>query len=318
MKCLLTGITGFLGSHLADLLTAEGHEVVGMARSVPSRALSEGVGKARLHPVDLTDRAGVARVLESEQPDVIIHAAAQASVPRSFEAPEATWAVNLEGTRILYDSVRSLGLRVQSIVYISTASVYRSAATAIPLDEDAPLAPASPYAASKAAADLLSFQYAVNYDLPIVRLRPFNQLGPRQRPGFVVSDVASQIARAEAGLQPPEIHVGDLRAVRDFTDVRDMARAVWDVARYGTAAAVYNAGTGQGRRIEDVVHALLKLSRISVRLVVDRARLRKGDPSCLVADSSLLQRTTGWRPVIPFEKSLEDVLEDWRSRVRSG
>lgn len=290
---------------------------MGLARSLPEpETASEGVKRARMYAVDLVDREALLKLLQEERPDVIIHAAAQASVPQSFADPRSTWTVNLEGTRALYDAVRDASCKPRCIVYVSTAAVYRSAGQTRPLDEDAPLAPASPYAVSKAAADLLSYQYAVNYELPIVRIRPFNQLGPRQRTGFVVADVASQIARAEAGLQEPEIRVGDTSAIRDFTDVRDIARAVWAVAQYGRTAAVYNAGTGKGRTIKEVVETLVQLSRVPLRLTVDSARLRKGDPSCLIADASLLRETTAWQPVIPFDQSLADVLDDWRSRVR--
>ncbi len=316
MRCLVTGVTGFVGSHLAELLVSEGHEVIGVARSAPVPAERGWEGDAvRVIQADITERAALVDVFRSTRPQIVIHAAAQASVPRSFEDPDGTWRTNVDGTRALYDAVRAACPQVERIVYISTAGIYRSSTQVIPLHEDAPLAPASPYAASKAAADLLSHQHAVNYDMPIVRIRLFNQLGPRQRTGFVAADVACQIARAEAGLQPPEIRVGDLSAVRDFTDVRDMVRAIWAVARRGEPGMVYNAGSGVGRKIEEVVRGLLRHSNADLRLVVEQEKLRKGDPTCLVADTSLLRRTTGWAPQIPFEQSLVDVLNDWRRRV---
>ncbi len=316
MRALITGITGFVGSHLAEHLVSSGDQVAGISRSGRPPADWTVAEQVTVFRGDLLDPRFLREVIQTVQPEVIYHIAAQASVPASFQDPAHTWRMNLEGTRTLYEILCSLPpTRRPRVVFASTGSIYRAATGPVRLDETAELAPASPYAASKAAADLLSFQVAVNYELHIVRLRCFNQIGPRQRLGFVAADVACQIVRAERGEQPPEIHVGDTRAVRDFVDVRDVVRAFRLVVDRAEPGAAFNVGSGVGRTVAELIDALVGLSTVRLRVVQDSGRLRRGDPKSLVADPSRLRAATAWQAEIPFERTLADVLDDWRRRL---
>ena len=316
MRALITGISGFVGSHLAEHLVAEGDEVAGISRRACFPPDWKIADRVKLFRGDIGCREFMERVLKEVAPEVVYHVAAVASVPESMREPERTWRTNLDATRLLYELLCRLPeTRRPRVVFASTGSIYRPAVPGQRLDEEAVLAPASPYAASKAAADLLSFQVAVNYGLHIVRLRCFNQLGPRQRLGFVAADVAAQIARAERGLQPPEIRVGDTRAIRDFTDVRDVVRAFRLAARSAPSGTVFNVGSGTGRRIAELIEQLIQHSRAAVKIVVDSTKCRPGDPTALVADPRRLAESTGWQPRIAFRQSVADLLDDWRRRI---
>lgn len=316
MRALITGITGFVGSHLAEHLVSLGDEVAGISRSGQGPADWTVGDRVKIYRGDLLDEAFLRQVIEHVRPEVVYHVAAVASVPASFEDPARTWRTNLDGTRTLYDVLRALPAeRRPRVVFASTGSIYRPGARDEKLDETAVLAPASPYAASKAAADLLSFQVAVNYELHIIRLRCFNQIGPRQRRGFVAADVAWQIVRAERGEQPPEIYVGDTRAVRDFVDVRDVVRAFRLVLDCAEPGAVFNVGSGVGRTVAELIDGLVALSTVPVKVRHDPDRLRPGDPTTLVADPKRLQAATSWQAQVPLERTLADILDDWRRRV---
>jgi GDP-4-dehydro-6-deoxy-D-mannose reductase len=312
MRSLVTGISGFVGSHLVDHLLACGDEVGGISRNSQSR-WGDAV---RLFTGNLLDEVFVERTVAEFLPEVVYHAAAQASVAESFRDPRGTWQVNLEATRFLYDALLRLGQdRQPRVVFVGTGTIYQESLDGRPLDEEAVLAPTSPYAASKAAADLMSYQYYCSYGLFVVRVRAFNQLGPRQRPGFVAADLAAQIARIERGLQPPVLQVGQTRSIRDFTDVRDMVRALRLLAERGQPGQAYNLGTGIGRSIQQLLETLLPLCRVPVEVQVAPERLRPMDPAALVANPTRLRRTTGWEPTIPFEQSLADLLDDFRQRL---
>ena len=186
----------------------------------------------------------------------------------------------------------------------------------LPITEDTPLRPLNPYAVSKITQDFLGYQYHLSHGLHIVRVRPFNQIGPRQGPGFVVPDFARQIARIEAGLQEPVIRVGNLSASRDFSDVRDIVRGYYLALRAGKAGCVYNLGSSQAHSVEEILHRLLALSPIAIRVEQDPAMMRPSDIPVSVCDSSRFLADTGWKPQITLERSLQDVLDYWRAQVR--
>jgi GDP-4-dehydro-6-deoxy-D-mannose reductase len=213
---------------------------------------------------------------------------------------------------------RAAGLDPQIVVAGSAEEYGDTARWRAPLAEQDALRPVNPYAVSKAAQDLLGLSYHLAHGMRVVRLRLFNHIGPGQRPGFVLTDFARQIARIEAGTQPPRLLVGNLAARRDFLDVRDVARAYLLAIERGRPGAVYNVGSGQARSIQEVLDALLAHSNAQIAVEHDPARARPADIPLLLADAGAFRAATGWRPEIPFERSVVDILDDWRQRVARG
>lgn len=314
MRALITGITGFAGSHLADRLLSLGNaEVYGI--SWPPGASLPG---ATLYEIDLNDGAAVRGVIEAVRPDAIYHLAAQAAVPRAWQDPTGTLINNLGAQVNLLQAVIALGLDPAILVVGSADEYGRVDPEDLPIDEDTPLRPLNPYAVSKVAQDYLGLQYHLSHGLRIVRVRPFNHIGPRQRPGFVVPDFCQQIARIEAGLQPPVLRVGDLTAQRDFTDVRDMVRGYHAVLTSGRPGEVYNLGASRAYAISDVLGQLLALSRTAIAVEPDPQRMRPSDTPVFVSDCRRALRDAGWQPHIPLARSLQDALDDWRRQVAPG
>ncbi len=317
MIVLITGAEGFAGGHLAQFLRAQVPELELYGTVRPSQVapvLPDGLLSHAIS-VDLRDAAAVRDVIETVRPDYIFHLAAQAFVPRSFEDPWETLENNIRSELNLFLALIALDLRPRVLV-VSSAEVYGSVPVEqLPITEEHPFAPVNPYSVSKVAQDMLAFQYFRSHNLPVLRVRPFNHIGPGQSTQFAVSAFAMQIARIEAGLQPPVIQVGDLSPERDFTDVRDVVAAYHAVATRGTPGAVYNVCSGRSYSIASVLDALLGLSTISVEIQVDPARLRPVDNPIVVGSAARLYADTGWRPAIPFEQSLRDVLDASRSYV---
>jgi GDP-4-dehydro-6-deoxy-D-mannose reductase len=315
MKVLITGITGFVGGHLAELLLAEGgHAVAGLARHTEWPAgLGHLSGRAELHTADVLDPAAVAAVIQRLRPEWVFHLAGYANTGRSFKEPDACWRLNLDGTRVVCDAVLASGLRPR-VLFASTGLVYgdpdpgREA-----IDETTTLKPASPYAASKAAADLLAYQLHRSAGLDVVRVRLFNQIGPRQSADYAVPNFARQIAAIERGEQPPVLNTGDLSGVRDLSDVRDMAAALRRVIERGEPGAVYNAGSGRVHRMADVLARLVALARVPVEVRSKVESGRVGDTAVSRADPRKLMAATGWQPTFDLGRTLADVLESWRT-----
>jgi GDP-4-dehydro-6-deoxy-D-mannose reductase len=315
MRILVTGVTGFVGGHLAEaLLAAGGAEVHGLARRAAWPAeLSRLAGPVRLHAADLTDGQAVEAVLHAVQPGRLYHLAGFAHNGHSFQEPDAAWAGNLTATRALYGAVARWGGAVR-ILHVSSGLVYGAVDDPQrPCDESTPLRPVSPYAASKAAADLLGYQVTHHPGLDVVRVRPFNQIGPRQSPQYAVGHFARQLAWVERGLTPPRLETGDLSARRDLTDVRDMVEAYRLLMEHGERGAVYNVGRGSAVRMADVLDLLCRMCSIKVEVVPRAERMRPGDVGAIVADSARLRALTGWRPRHTLEQSLRDTLEYWRT-----
>jgi GDP-4-dehydro-6-deoxy-D-mannose reductase len=317
-RILITGITGFAGSHLADYILAEhpGVEVFGTYRWRSRRENIEHLeGRIRLVEADFGDPTSLRRALEASRPDAIFHLAAQSFVPTSWSSPAETFHVNATGQIHLFESIRALG--IDPVVQLACSSeeyglVHKEET---PIKESNPLRPLSPYAVSKVAQDLLGYQYFRSYGLRAIRTRGFNHEGPRRGEVFVMSNFAKQIASIEAGLQAPVIMVGNLDAVRDFTDVRDMVRAYWLAAEKGEPGEVYNIASGSGITIRAMLDRLISFSNVPVRVETDPARLRPSDVEVLLGDSSKFRARTGWEPSIPLERTLADSLDYWRSRL---
>ena len=251
-------------------------------------------------------------------PDRVVHLAAQSSVHQSWLDPDGTLRTNLHGTLHLLESLRRRG-QAPGMLVVGSADEYGAAEAALlPLREDCPLRPNSPYAVSKVAQGALALQYALSFRMPIVRTRTFPHTGPGRGETFAESSFAKQLAEIEYGRRPPVLEVGNLDAVRDFTDVRDVVRAYWLLLERGVSGEVYNVCSGRGIAIRDVVERLTQLARARVELRVDPARLRPSDIPTLVGDPARLRRATGWEPCFPIERTLQDLLDDWRRRIAAA
>ncbi len=313
MRILITGITGFVGGHLVESLVPREHALFGISRrgSWPTH-LAHLATKAQLLPGDLADTSSAEAVLNQARPDWVLHLAGYANPGRSFQEPDRCWHDNLNATRSLYDAITRSGLRPR-ILFVSTGLIYGEPDEPDgACDERTTLKPATPYAASKAAADILSYQYTRSPGLDIVRVRLFNQIGPRQSADYATANFARQIAAAEAGKQPPVIETGDLSSRRDITDVRDMVAAFPPLLENGKQGEAYNAGRGETYRIQDLLDRLVSLSRVKVEVRQRAEPGRKADTAVTRADPRKLRQTTGWTPRIPLDQTLADILDDWR------
>lgn len=309
-RVLLTGITGFIGSHLAERLVADGLEVHGVAvEDPPHLHLAAIASKVTIHHADLADPDGLRRTITTARPDAVVHLAGQAIPALAQRDVSGTVQVNVVGTANLLAAMEP-GMR---LVYASSADVY-GLPERVPVDEDAPLRPTNVYAASKAAAEALVREFGDHPGHPTVILRPANTNGPRQHPGLAASGFAKQIAEAEAGLAEPVIRHGQLDAQRDFIDVRDIAAAYAAAIELAPdRTETYNVGTGEPVTIERILHTLVHLARVKVRTELDPERVRGGEPSTLALDASRFRARTGWAPKISLERSLEDTLAHWRA-----
>lgn len=316
MRVLVTGITGFAGSHLADfLVTRDSVEVYGFVRPSSScEHLDRVISKVHLSVCDMTDGAAVARALKKIRPERIFHLAGQSFVPDSWQEPQTTLAINIIGELNLLEAVRQAG--IQPLIHIAGSSEeYGSVVGEMPIKETAVLNPLNPYGLSKLAQDLLGLQYHKQYQLRIVRTRAFPHLGPRQREAFVASDFAKQIAEMEKGKRPAVLSVGNLEAVRDFTDVRDIARAYWLCLDKGEAGEVYNICSGTRHKINEIAQIYLQYSRVKFEIKKDPQRGRSNEAAAMIGDGEKFRRRTSWAPMIPFEQALTDVLNYWREKI---
>ncbi len=317
MKSLITGIDGFVGSHLASLLMDRGDEVAGTFNYDPHlKLLGDLAEKVKACYLDVRDRDQTASILEQFRPDRIFHLAAIAFVPVSFEDPRLVFEVNLFGTMNLYDGLRRMGLNPR-ILFVGTAEVYGSVSPEdLPLTETHKTEPTNPYAVSKLAAELMSVQYARHHGMNIVCVRPFNHTGPAQSPRFVCSDFAKQIAEIEAGAREPLMRVGNLESRRDLSDVRDMIRAyVMALEKCDGDGTVYNIGAGESHSIREVLDILLGMSKTKIKVEQDPERMRPSDAPDIYGDCAKFHGVTGWRPAHALEETLADTLDYWRKNV---
>jgi GDP-4-dehydro-6-deoxy-D-mannose reductase len=315
-RVLVTGVTGFAGSHLVDYMLERGDvEVWGTQRW---RSRTENIEhvreRIRLVECDLRDAESTRDTIEQIRPEWVFHLAAQSFVPTSWKAPTESLTTNVLGQLHLFEACRRLGLKPRIQVACSSEEYGMVYENELPIREANPLRPLSPYAVSKVAQDMLAYQYFMSYQTDVVITRGFNHEGPRRGPVFVASDFAKQIADIERGLRDPVIHVGNLEARRDFTDVRDMVRAYWLALEKCEPGEVYNIATGKGWKIRDLLDHLLSLTKVKIEVRQDPARLRPSDVPILLGDNSKFVAATGWQPTIPFEQTLRDMLDHWRAR----
>jgi len=304
---LVTGAAGFAGSHVVEALAGNGTTPLGWThRAAPP---SEIVSLAEWESVDLLDLEAVRAAIARARPSAVVHCAGAPNVAHSWRDTLTPLSVNVLATHHLFDALRRAGAPCRVIVP-GSATVY--AASAAPLTEDSPVAPSNPYAVSKLAQEELSLRAAREDGVDVIVTRPFNHTGPRQSAAFAAPNMARQIALIEAGLAEPLIRVGNLEAHRDFTDVRDIARAYVGLIHQGTPSTVYNVSSGVPRVMRSVLEALVTRARVAVRVEPDPALMRPSDTPVLVGDSTKLQRTTGWQPQIAFDRTLDDLLNYWR------
>lgn len=316
MKALITGISGFVGSHMADFLLDRNVEVVGTIRQRSRmNRISHLLNNIRLAECELGDPFAVEKLLHEEKPDLIFHLAAQSFVPNSWNASAVTIHNNLAGQLNLFEAVRRYALPCKIQIAGSGEEYGLVKPDELPIKETNPLRPLSPYGISKVAQDLLGFQYYKSYGLHIVTTRTFNHEGPRRGENFAASNFAKQIAEIEAGRKPPILYVGNLNAQRDFTDVRDVVKAYWLALEKGIAGEAYNIASGRSCTIRDMLDQLLQLSPAQIEIQEDPARLRPFDVEILLGDYTKFHNQTGWRPEIPFSQTLEDLLNYWRSQL---
>src|SRR5712691_1218791 len=313
-RLLITGITGFVGSHLAEFALARGVAVSGSCRW---RSKTENIDHIRdrieLIDCDIRDLSSVQNLLDHSVPDYIVHLAAQSFVAASWQAPAETLSTNIIGQVNLLEALRARRAHARCLIIGSSEEYGLVEQDELPIRETNPLRPLSPYAVSKVTQDLMGYQYFKSYGLALIRTRAFNHDGPRRGDVFVTSNFAKQVAEIEAGRRAPVIHVGNLKTQRDFTDVRDVVRAYWLLLERGVPGEVYNICSGRAWSIQEVLDFLLSESRVrSIAVTEDPARLRPSDVPVLAGDSSKLTAETGWRPEIPFEQTLRDLLEYWR------
>ena len=315
MRVLITGITGFAGSHLADLcLTKKGVELYGIVRW---RSRTENIehiwDKTKLIECDLRDATSTRDAIEEIRPEYIFHLAAQSFVPTSWNAPTESLVTNIIGQLNVFEACRKIKLGCRIQIACSSEEYGMVYPGEVPIKETNPLRPLSPYAVSKVGQDMLAYQYFMSYRMDVVRTRGFNHTGPRRPAIFVCSDFAKQIIDIERGIRQPVIRVGNLEARRDFTDVRDIARGYWLALEKGKSGEVYNLCSGTSYRIREVLDMLLALSGVNAEVRQEQARLRPSDVPHLEGSNDKFRADTGWQPEIPFEQTLRDLLDFWRN-----
>lgn len=319
MKILITGITGMVGSHLADyiLQNKPGVEVHGLVRwRSPLDNIRGILPRVTLHEAELRDLNSLVLLLQKVKPDLIFHLAAQSYVSMSFLAPADTIHTNVIGTNNLLDAIRIV--KINPKVHIcSSSEVYGQVTQAeVPIKETNPFRPASPYAVSKVGEDMIASQYFLSYGMQTIRTRMFTHTGPRRGDVFAESAFAKQIAEIEAGVRKNPVKVGNLNSVRTFADVRDAVRAYWLLLEKCPAGEVYNIGGDRTMLVGEMFELLKKMAACKIEHAVDTALLRPSDVTLQIPDTSKFRSATGWKPEIPLETTLRDLLIYHRDRIK--
>ncbi|MCM8797203.1 MAG: GDP-mannose 4,6-dehydratase [Candidatus Omnitrophica bacterium] len=318
MTILITGITGFVGSHLAEYILNlnDGQEIYGICRwRSPRDNLAKIYNKVRLLEADFGDLSALIRHMESIRPDIIFHLGAQSYVLSSFNSPIHTLWTNIIGTANLLEAVRIT--KINPVIHIcSSSEVYGQVSEEdLPIKETCPLRPVSPYAVSKVGEDMLAYQYWAAYGIKTIRTRMFTHTGPRRGDVFAMSFFAKQVAAAELKLTPPVVYVGNLKSVRTFCDVRDAVRAYWILVNKCKAGEVYNIGGNRTMTIGEALDILLSYSKLKFEIKVDPKLIRPADVTLQIPCIDKFKNETGWEPEISVEKTLQDLLDYWREEL---
>ena len=317
-QVLITGITGFVGSHMAELMLEKGHKVYGTCgwRS-PMDNIAHIKDRLNLIQADLTDAHSMDEAVKQSRPDYIFHLAAQSYVPASWVMPAQTIQTNVVGQVNLFEAVRKADID-PTIQIAASSEIYGLVyPNETPIKETNPVRPLSTYGVSKLAQDMLGYQYFKSYGMKVIRTRAFNHTGPRRGDVFVTSNWTKQVAEIENLGKEPIMYVGNLHAKRDFTDVRDMVKAYLLAVEKGTPGEVYNIGSGKAISMQELLDMILALSKKKITVQQDQARMRPSDVEVLVCDPTKFMEATGWKPEIKFEKTLHDLLEYWREKTRA-
>jgi GDP-4-dehydro-6-deoxy-D-mannose reductase len=317
-RVLITGITGMAGSHLADFILQEEKncEIFGVKRSRSPMENIETI-KDQIHLVDadLTDGTAVLNLITTTKPDYIFHLAAHSFVPDSWRNPFTTLGDNIGMQLHIFEAVRQAKLDPIIQIACSSEEYGKVLPAEVPINENNPLRPLSPYGVSKVAQDLLGYQYFQSYGMKVIRTRAFNHEGPRRGEVFVSSNFAKQIAEIEAGLKPPVVHVGNLDAQRDWSDVRDVVRAYWLAVKHCTPGEEYVIASGISRSIKEMLDLLLSFSDDKIEVKTDPERLRPSDVQILQGDPTKFKNASGWTPRYSFQDTMLDLLNYWRERL---
>lgn len=315
MKALITGITGFAGSHLADyLIDQQGIEVHGIKR--PRSRIEFLRYDVHYHEGDVTDAEAVTSIIHSVSPDYIFHLAAQSFVPLSWTAPQATLTTNIIGTLNILNAVKHWGNAITVHIAGSSEEYGLVDPDECPITELQPLRPLSPYGVSKVASDLLAQQYHRSYGLKAIITRAFNHTGPRRGEVFICSKIAHCFALRALGKDTPVLKLGNLEAIRDFTDVRDIVRGYWLAVNRCQPGLPYNIGSGRGYAIQEVYDSLHRIANVDLIMIQDPQFMRPSDLPRLICDSTAFRNATGWKPEIPFEQTLRDLFDYWVERLK--
>ena len=312
-RVLITGANGFAGQYLSNYLNSKGYELWGLD---VDNHLGQSAQNITIRAADINSQEQIETVLAECRPAAIYHLAAQSSVAVSWQSPQTTMRVNLEGTINLLEAVKNLKLDSRILLVGSGEEYGAIQPEHLPIDESQNANPQNPYSLSKLYQTILGMHYLRAYNMNIYLARPFNHTGPGQKTGFVIPDFAAQIANIEAGLQDPVIRVGNLSAQRDFCDVRDVVQAYCAIIEQGQIGRIYNIASGQAVAIQSILDQLLSLSTVPIQVTIDQHKLRPVDVPMIYSSISRIQAETGWLPQIKLHDTLKDTLEFWRMQVK--
>ncbi len=314
-RVLITGITGMIGKHLADLLVKEGCKVAGISRATSATRYIREIPAYKHYMGDILDTKFLVRVWKDWEPEVVFHLAAQAYNGLSWEAENTTYALNITGARNVFDVCRNFSPNARIIPACSSAEYGFVSEDMQPIIEDITLLrPITPYGVSKACMEMMARQFHFNYKMDVILPRLFIHVGPDHPPSTALQTFAMQLAAIKLGKQPPQIKVGNLDSSRDFVDVRDGIRALWILAQKGKSGEAYNICSGRAPSIRKALEMLIQISGIQAEIVHDPSRLRPSDEAVLLGDMKKLN-ALGWEPEIPFERTLTDIYNNWLERL---
>jgi GDP-4-dehydro-6-deoxy-D-mannose reductase len=314
-RVLITGVSGFAGSFLAErLLKNSTYQVIGTYHSTVPQLFTDS--KLQLEKIDLENGQLVDHLIGAVKPDIVVHLAALTSPADSFSDPSRTIINNVVGQVNILESIRTHNLHSARIIIVSSADVYGIIKPEdVPIDELTPFRPGNPYGVSKITQDFLGLQYFLAYNLDIIRVRPFNHIGPRQGGRFAIASFAKQIAEIEKGKMEAVMRVGNLDAKKDFTDVRDIVRAYELLFDKGEAGEAYNLGSGNAYTIKELLDKLLSYSKVEIVVEQDQNLMRPSDSAYLICDNTKLHSATGWMPEVSIDETLKNILDYWREVV---
>lgn len=319
-RVLITGVCGFVGSHLLDLLVREKlkYELYGIIRERSSlKKICHNVDSLKLINCDLVNFSSILNIIREIKPEYIYHLAGESSVKLSWNGPHSLINNNVIATLNILEAVRLANCKKSKILLACSSEEYGLVSEEdIPIKEETPLKPVSPYAVTKAAVDMFGFQYYSSYRIKVIRIRAFNHTGPRRDEVYALSDFAKQIAEVEKGIKENKIYVGNLSRIRDYTDVRDVVKGYKLAMEHCEPGDIYNLCSSKGYKIRDLLEILIGLSRVDIEIIQDEGRIRPVDLPIIIGDNSKFMKTTSWKPRISIKHTLQDLLNYWRKQLK--